>query len=305
MERYNDWMSYSFDDGPINGPKPTATSTFKLHFKQGTEYKKMSYYDALFYNARMMKDNYSEPFDVLLSGGIDSEVVVRTFKQEGIKQNVYTFRFENDINIKDVNSAIQIAKDADIKLNIIDWNLQKFFENDAYDLFQKTYSIYPARMLRHAWFDLLDNIPVMCEGEPYWRRELRDDFSEKSKWYLWWVEDYFTASIYANTVGRTIIGEWYNYTPEIVMSYHKLPLVKKLIADNIPGKQSSWSSRTEIHRHLWPSIVDKPKLVGYEGPDRPPGQNPDFMIDFYLEVVHGTNNKAYRYSKKELENIFK
>ena len=67
----------------------------------------------------------------------------------------------------------------DIKLNIIDWNLQKFFENDAYDLFQKTYSIYPARMLRHAWFDLLDNIPVMCEGEPYWRRELRDDFSEK------------------------------------------------------------------------------------------------------------------------------
>ena len=60
MERFDNWMSYSFDNGIINGAKPAIDSTFKLHFNKDYKPKQLSYYDALFHNARMMKDSYSE-----------------------------------------------------------------------------------------------------------------------------------------------------------------------------------------------------------------------------------------------------
>jgi len=303
MIRHNNWMSYSFDDGSINGAKPNMYSTFKLHFKKGLKYKTMSYYDALYYNASVMRDEFSEPFDVLLSGGIDSEVVVRVFKDLGIKQNVFTIRFENDHNIQDVEAAKKICDNIGVDLKIIDWNLQKFFENDVQVMFDKTFCPYVGRMLRHAWFDLLDNIPVMAEGEPYWRRELLEDYTQKSEWKLWWREDYFTASIYGNTVGRTVITEWYNYTPEIVMNYHHLPLAKQLLNDEFKGKISCWSSRIPIHQHLWPDILQRPKMYGYEGPNQP-GYWPEFIRTFANNVSLKASNELYKFSVSELENIF-
>lgn len=305
MERLNNWMQYSFDDGAIYGPKTGKDSIFKLHFAKGLEVKDLSYYDALFYNARMMAENYSQPFDVLLSGGIDSEIVVRVFKQLGIKQNVYTFRLEDDINIRDVENAKRICANIGVDLKIIDWNLKRWIENDAEAVYQKTFSPIVERMIRFAWFDYLDNIIVMGEGEPYWRRELEGDFSQKSNWQLKWTEDYFMSSIYAKQTGRTVIGEWYNYTPEIVMSFHKLPIIQKLIDDEIPGKISSWSSRTEIHKELWPDIFNRLKLAGYEGAEGYPFSVPKIVSKFQKEVIGNTSNKSYSFTSNDIDNLLK
>jgi hypothetical protein len=306
MERLDNWMSYTFDDSNIrNGAKPNRTSKFKLHFKKGFKYQEMSYYDALLYNARMIKDSFSEPFDVMLSGGIDSEIVVKVNKKEGIKQNLYCVRFENDWNVRDVADAKKIANDVGAKLYIIDWNLRDFFDGGgAIELYNKTFCPVPGRMLRHAWYDFFDNIPVNCEGEPYWKREKLGDYKVKSLWKLYWVEDYFTASIYANTTNRTVIGEWYNYTPEIVMNYHRIPIVQKLLNDEFFGKESCWSTRRTIHLPMFPNITDRSKLTGYEGPDLPPGGKPDFMDKFWRDVVSGTENYEYKFTQQELEHIF-
>lgn len=305
MERFNNWMSYSFDNNPIGQAKPSKNSVFNLHFKN-TEVKSLNYYDALFYNARLIADNYPQPFDVLFSGGIDSEVIVRLHKKLGIHQNVHIFKLENNLNIRDVISAEKICKELDIKLNVIDWNLQHWIENEAYEVYQKTFSPLIGRMIRFAWFDFFDNTIIMGEGEPYWRRENWDnppDYSIKSNWHLHWNEDYFMSSLYADITGQTVIGEWYNYTPEIVKSFHKLPLVQDLINDNIPGKLSSWSSRTEIHRHIFPTIEKKIKLAGYEGTDRDPLTIPDFMEKFQDEVIGSTSNFGYKFTEEELDKL--
>lgn len=303
MERLNNWMSYSFDDGPIFGPKLTRDSIFKLHFAKGIEVKDLHYYDALKYNAQMVADNFTGPFDILLSGGIDSEIVVRTNHMLGIKQNVYTFKLENDYNVRDVESAKDICNSLGIKLNIIDWNLQKWVENDAYSVYEKTKSPVIERMVRFDWFKYFDNVIVMGEGEPYWRREFQEDYTRRSNWNLHWVEDYFMSSIYAKLTGQTVIGEWYNYTPEVVKSFHKLPFVKKLLNDEIPGKVSCWSSRTEIHKDLFPNIKHKIKLVGYEGYVGNPFDRPAFMTAFQEEIIGYTTNTGYKFKAEEIDNL--
>lgn len=303
MLRLNNWMTYRFDDGPVYGPKTSKDSIFKIEFAKNLKVKDLHYLDALKYNAEMVADNFRGPFDILLSGGIDSEVVVRMNHKLGIKQNVYTFRLENNYNIRDVTSAQNICNSLGIKLNIIDWNLQKWIENDAYSVYQKTYSPIVERMARFEWFKYFDNVIVMGEGEPYWRRELGKNYDIKSSWHLYWVEDYFMSSIYSNLTGQEIIGEWYNYTPEVVKSFHKLPLVNKLLNDEITGKVSCWSSRTEIHKPLFPEIEHKIKLAGYEGQDGIPFSTPEFLEKFQKEVIGNTSNQKYRFSAEEIDKL--
>jgi hypothetical protein len=248
---------------------------------------------------------YNEPFDVCLSGGIDSEVIVRTFKTLGIKFNTFIFRLEDSLNIQDVSDAIDICTELNLEYKIIDFNLRSFFENDALTTFNQHPYAVVERLPRLKWIDYLDNIPVFGDGEPYWRRQKENDFSIKSEWkFVFAEESQYANSFYAKDIGRQVISEWYEYTPEIIMSYYHAPVIKRLLNDEIPGKISCYSSRAELHRTIWPEIKYKQKLIGYEGPLASfTSIIPEYMINF-----HNTYLKKYEYSKiwysiEELENL--
>lgn len=301
MERFENWMSYSYD-GVECGRKQIDTKEFTINYNKKISKPLPSYKDALLYNARLMREMYNEPFDVCLSGGIDSEVVVRAFKELKIKHNTVIFRLENNYNYRDVQSAVELCTQLNVSYKIIDFNIQNFFENDAHDLFQQTFISKAARLPRLRWIDMLDNIPVFGDGEPYWKREKKDDFSTKSKWELILGEEGYSCSIYGKTSNRTVIGDWYEYTPELLLSYNYVPIVQKLLNDEIPGKISCYSSRAEIHKHIWSDIIYKPKLVGYEGIDGKPGTEPEFITEFQ-KYMNAVSDIEYRYTVDELEKL--
>jgi hypothetical protein len=116
-------------------------------------------------------------------------------------------------------------------------------------------------------------------------------------------EDAYTVSIYADQIGRTVIGDWYEYTPEVMMAYKELPYVKQLLNDEIPGKISNISSKAIIHQAYWPDLKFKPKLVGYEGADGPQGSRPACISHFYLKNMRFIENVVYKYSEEELDRL--
>jgi hypothetical protein len=303
MQRFNNWMSYNFD-GIEYGKKLTNESVFSINFNKKIKKDSMpSYKDALFNNARIMRDSFNEPFDVCLSGGTDSEIVVRTFKSVGIKHNTFIFKLENNYNIRDVTNAVNLCNELNIDYTIIDFNVEQFFKNDALELFNRTLIPMAGRLPRLKFIDYLDNIPIFCDGEPYWRRELEDDYINKSRWLFQLHEDGYSVSTYAKNIGRTVIGDWYEYTPDIIMSYKELPLVRQLLNDGIPGKISNISSRVAAHNSIWPTIEYKPKLVGYEGLDNPVAHRPQFINDFHNKYMKDINDTTIKYSEEELNRL--
>ena len=302
MERRDNWMSFAFD-GVEYGNKSHQLSSFNLKFNKKVDTYISSYKDALFNNARLMRDCYSGTFDVMLSGGIDSEVVVRTFHSLGIPHNTLIFRLEDNMNIRDVNSAIKICEELRIKYTLIDFNLQKFFENDALEIFEKSFIPGVGRLPRLKWLEYSDNIPVYCDGEPYWKRELERDYSQKSIWKFVLSEEAYSCSTFAKSLGITAICDWYEYTPDIMLSYLEIPLVKTLLNDDMPGKISNWSSRTLIHQPIWPTIEHKPKLIGYEGADSVPGYRPEYISEFYNRYMKAVSCNIYSYTQEELVNL--
>jgi len=302
MERYNNWMSYSFD-GVEYGTKQTKDSVISINLNKKIKGPLPLYKDALINNARIMRDSYSEPFDVCLSGGTDSEVVVRTFKSAGIKHNTFIFKLENDYNVRDVNNAVNLCNELNINYKIINFNLEQFFNTEALELFNKTLLPMAGRLPRLKFIDYLDNIPIFCDGEPYWRRELESDYSKKSKWLFQVHEDGYSVSIYARSIGRTVIGDWYEYTPEVLMSFKELPLIRQLLNDKLHGKISTNSSRAAVHKDIWPTVEFKPKLVGYEGLSNPVAHRPQFIDDFYNQHMSGIQDTTIKYTKEELDNL--
>lgn len=304
--RYNDWMTYSFD-GKLLSPKQTRHSILEIQFQIPDDITHMSYHDALLHNASTMRDSFNEPFDVLLSGGIDSEVVVRTFHELGIAHNTFIFRYEDNLNIRDVNSSIQICEALNIPYQIIDFNLKNFYDTDASAMFEKMLVPNLASLSRIKWLDYLDNIPVFGEGEPYWTRDLKGDYSQKSPWTFNLSETELFFTLNHAHINRTVIGEWYQYTPNIMSSYYKDPIIVDLLDDKFIGKQSVLSTRVNLHRQFWPDIQDKSKLTGYEGPHGIPWENkPEYFLEFSNKhKLEHVSNAKFKFSLEDMNTIFK
>jgi Queuosine biosynthesis protein QueC len=305
MNRYKNWMTFTFDDHYDR--KVKVDSHLKINFKIPGDTQFLPYFEALKNNARVMRDSFAEPFDVLFSGGTDSEAAVRTFKDLGIKHNTFIFRYENDLNIRCIQSAEEICKSLNIPYKIIDFNLKKFYETEAFDLFDKTLCPAVSSLSRLKWLDYLDNIPVNCGGEPHWIRTLDGDYSVKSDWRYYIEEMFSFFALNSKVLNRVMIDEWFTFTPQPMMSFHKEPLIKKLINDEFTGKQGTISSRIPVYQTYWPETKMRPKLTGYEGPtgtawvDLPP-----YFKDFYKnnKKMIGVTNTKISYSLQEFESIF-
>lgn len=304
MSNLNNWLSWSYNDVPY-GLRTSKDDVYKLNINASsiTEPVK-SYKEELYNNARLMRDYHVGKFDVLLSGGIDSEVVVRTFKDLMIPHNTYIFKYENNINHRDVTSAIDIATCLNIPYKIIDFNLEKFFETEAYDVFQKSGCIRAGRLPHIKFFDYIDNIPVMGDAEPYWSRVLQKDYSQLSNWIFPLNEANHNSSIYLQSISRANVCDWYEFNPNLIKAFNQLPLIQNLINDRIPGKLSCWTSRIPIHAEIWPDIKHKHKLTGYEG-DNFTGVYPEYInqMQDYMTKLVGEGNE-YWFTYNELTELF-
>lgn len=304
MINKDNWLSWSIDGVPL-AKRIDKNSVCQFHINITDSSPVRSYQEELYNNGRAARDYFNEPFDVLFSGGIDSEVIIRVFKDLKIKHNTYIFKYENDYNIREMSAAIETAKSLGIEYKIVDFNLQKFFENDAYDLFKRSGCIRAGRLVHLALCDRVDNIPVLGEGEPYWWRDLGGDYSKKSEWHFPITESNHNVSMYMHFMGRPNLCDWYEFTPNVIRAFNRHATIQGLINDRIYGKQSSWTSRVPMHREIWPDITPKMKMIGYEG-DQPSGTYPQFMIDFQKvmedEIGAGTE---YWYKFDDFEKLFR
>lgn len=285
-----------------NSVKYKPNSLLKVELHKNIKLQTNNYKDAIYYNAKAVADSIVGPLNVLLSGGVDSEVVVRVNQNLGIKQNVYTFRFEDDLNIRDVESAIAICKNLNVPLKIIDFNIYNFFENEAESYYKKTFCSRVEALPRLKWHEFFDSPLIFGDGEPYLRRMLGGDYNIKSIWNMVFSEHEFIHYLYTLNVGNNIIVPWYHFTPEIHGNFLKIDLVQNLIDDQYIGKQSSFSSKVNINKQVWPDISPKVKLIGYEGRNNHPGYMPSFMQEFRDTIMKNTTDSDIYF---DLDSFYK
>lgn len=287
---YDNWQKWTVND-VLYSHRKNKSDHWNFSMRRCTE-PIGTLKEELFNNASKIRDYYTGPFDVLYSGGIDSEVVLRVFKELGIKHNTIIVKYKNGYNHREITNAIETVKSLNIPYTLIDFDLEKFYETEAYDLSIESSCIRVGRAT-HIKFckDFCDNIPVMGEGDVYWRRDLGTDYSKPSAWRFIIAEDSHNCGMFMTKLGRENVCDFFEFTPNIIKAYNNYPLVQQLLNDKISGKTSNWSSKWLIYRDIWPDLVQRVKLTGLEG-DKEPGYMPMFVKELQdvIEAKIGPGN---------------
>ena len=259
----NNWYKWQYGNDRCFGRNKLTDQQFKTHFTrfngpvQGLtqELKKV---------ASSVIDHYPdlEPC-VMFSGGVDSEVVIRSFLSIGVKPKVYIFRYENDYNIYDVSYAITICSMLDLPYNLIDFNLQKFYENDAEQVSELAQIDRPNALPQMKFMEQVDGLPI------YGTSDISvfgtdDDYSFKGDWVVKCWEHDIGGNKYAKKIKRPAVIEWFKWTPGIVLAITKTYWFKRLINDHYKGKLGTNSTKIIGYRESFPELIDRKKQTGFE-----------------------------------------
>lgn len=105
--------------------------------------------------AKKCATTLGENLALCISGGVDSQAMLHSFIESGVKFTAYTFVFNNDLNIFDVNLARKYCYEHRVELIEIPFNILYFLTNENYDYSIKYQSASPHFNTHYKFCDML------------------------------------------------------------------------------------------------------------------------------------------------------
>jgi len=199
---------------------------------------------------------------VFVSGGTDSEIVLRNFLAVGHRPRCVTIRFKNDYNATDVMEAQALCAELDVPLEFIDFDVKDFYYSGEATEFGKSIQCTQVTYLM-VYKSILDlGLPAVMGGETLLTRKVEAD---KSYWYYTLRENEDASAMrFSNKYNVPLVNEWFAYTPEVLLYYLEYPDIKQLVTTKYNYKLTSVSSKNAILAKLYPNIREKKKTHGFE-----------------------------------------
>ncbi len=257
----NNWYYWNYDGVPLS--RQLGNQKFTTTFSP-SKISVGSFRDEMKKAASSTLDHYAglKP-SILFSGGLDSEIMLRSYLEIGSKPNVYIFRYEDDYNIYDVSYAVTICSILNVQYKIIDFNLKKFYENEA-ERYSALSQIDRPRALPYCKFlETVDGFPVLGASDLSVLR-LDSDYSKKGQWIIRCWEHDIGWSKFIREINKPAVAEWFKWTPGLVLSFTELQWFKDLIDDKIYGKLGTNSSKIIGYREAYPDLITRVKKTGFE-----------------------------------------
>jgi hypothetical protein len=259
----NNWLYYCYDNDPQKLRRSNPDEKFQVVIKQTPE-PMQDFRTECIKATRSIADQYpNERFSLMFSGGSESEMMLRSFKEAGLNFDVYIGRYNNDLNIYDVSYAIVICESIGVPYKILDFDITKFFENDALDYSLKAQIVVPPLLPQLALCGMVDGIPIMAGGEIFIERENKD-YSKKGNWLVTEWEYNWGWCKYFSNIGRPAVADWCRWTPNQFLSLTNTNWFNKITNDGYPGKLGMSSTKLAGYREAFPEMLPRQKRHGME-----------------------------------------
>lgn len=275
MKTIDENFVYGYDN-KIYNLRSTSRSTFNCYYARANKIPN-SFKDECVRVCEKISDyavsQNKIPF-ILLSGGLDSEIVVRSFFESGRDFQIITNRFSKNLNDHEIEHVEFLCNELNLKPIYIDIDIESWLiSNDAYNFARISKCIYsemlPTMKLMHDVYFNLGGIPVLGNGDLYVSKEINNDWrvgvsDQKYEW-MYIEYEYIVAWLrYAVNTGVKGGINFFQHTPEIVLSMALDPLIQNLVKTNPVGKQSSRSTKYLVYKKYWPESAMRRKFHGAE-----------------------------------------
>lgn len=225
-------------------------------------YRKNNYQSELLRITDLVYKDLGKDLVLFLSGGTDSEIVLRNFLEYGVKPRCTIIRFKDGYNAPDVQEAIELTNEVGVDLEILDFDVKNFFYSGEAEEFAKKIQCTQITYLMVYYHIYKLGMPAVMGGELLLTRQITKD---SSFWYYTFRENEDASAMrFSNVFNIPLVNEWFSYTPEIMLYFLEAQGigVEELLTD--PYKLTSVSSKNAILKKLYPNIRDKKKTHGFE-----------------------------------------
>lgn len=202
---------------------------------------------------------------ILLSGGLDSEVVVKSFMAIGADFDTITLRF-NGHNEHEMELVAKFVARTGVNHRYLNIDLIKYLNSEtAAELFHGARCVSAGMvphmyLMDHVWFEL-GGMPVLGNGDLYLE-------NLNGRWA--YVELEAMIAWFRHAVRRGILGGigFFQYSAEVTLAAVRHPAFQRLgsgfdvSANRI--LQNSRAIKYKMYHELYPDLARRPKFSGYE-----------------------------------------
>jgi hypothetical protein len=211
---------------------------------------------------------------ILLSGGMDSHVVVKSFIEAGIDFHTVTNRFLRNLNDQETYYVEKLKNDHKFSHAYVNMDVEKFLlSEEAASMAEASLCAYPQmlptmKLMQHTWNQ--GGMPILGNGDfyavrhinPTWR--LHNINAVKYEWQ--YIEYEYILAWFRYAIKNNILGGlgFFQHNPEIALSMGIEDYIVNMISGTDEGKQSTRSSKYEVYKKYWPEFENRQKFHGGE-----------------------------------------
>lgn len=241
--------------------------------------------------ANLIRRSFGSSIVVMLSGGTDSEIVLRTFVRERIPVRAVFVKFTGDYNLADLANAQAICQQLDQPLEIIDFDIKDFYLSGHAAEFAQAIQCRQIAYLAIYLHVFRLNTPAVMGGEMLLRRQVLPN--RPSQWYYVFRENEDASAMrFSLKYGVPLVNEWFSYTPEMMAYYLEHETIKALVTDKYNYKLGSVSSKNPVLQSYMPELLPKTKTHGFEQ-----------LIGFNMETYESLNQPLIQRREASLDGI--
>lgn len=241
--------------------------------------------------ARIINENRKDQnISLCISGGVDSEAMLRAFIAAGVGFNIYILKFKDDLNDFDIRTNINLCEKLNLNTKIIDLDVINFLESGEFLKYGQKYKCQSPQLAVHLWLlDQIDGLPVLA-GNPFIKTSVNGN-----TFFIGCPGDLHCAYFrYFELNNRQGAPWFFIYSPELCASFLKLPTAQHLHSLSINPNEYTYSHKCQLYVEAGFNV--NPRKDKYTGFER--------LRDFYdqkLGTSHGVGfDQLFR---KPLENL--
>ena len=223
--------------------------------------KVKSFKEELIITAQLIKEQSKAlPLWILFSGGLDSEIALRSFIEAGIPVNVAIARFKKGLNEHDIRYAVDFCDSNKISFKFFDIDVESFWKNQLEDYALPISCISPQFPVIMWLIDQIDGLPIISSGDSFLSR-----LPNTNDFYFYEREKYFSYYFHLMRRERPGVPAFLQYSPELLLSFLIDPELERHI--QYLSKEKKLCSITKWKYQIYKQhfqLKNRPIFTGFE-----------------------------------------
>jgi hypothetical protein len=216
------------------------------------------------HTAREIAASTDRPLILCYSGGIDSEVIAKTFVADNIKFTALSMRHSSGTNDHDICWAVEFCKKHNVEHKIIDFDIEDFFNVKMQDYIDRGYRTWrPWRLFQLFLLETVESLggcAVMGAG-------IQSFDTVAGEICIKYPPEHAMCLDWCKNNNSVHFPYFYQHNPEVFAAYMKIDLIETMLSNpnyfvNVPYNMSL--EKIIVYRSLWQDMPRRSKFDGFE-----------------------------------------